>query len=281
MKIYHYTTVDSLAQILKHKTIRFNRLDKVDDLEEGSIHPNGIKVGHYTFVSCWTESNEENISLWKLYTNSGIGVRICLEWDMFKDYVNPDKMTIGGLPFTIKGTAYEITKTPLSDALSPQYFVLPVGKQEVSCIYKKVEYVNDMERETAHLVKRIFGDFEHGRVTISLRDLGRYKNKCWAFQEESRFCLAIFPGKQFSSVEDFLSGINKWAYESWVNNYSNSISYYDMSLRDDIFSTLEITLSPGMPESQRIIVEALKEKYAPSAIIRESHLDSKVNLNTK
>lgn len=34
MKLYHYTTIDTLALILKNRTIRFNRLDKVDDLEE-------------------------------------------------------------------------------------------------------------------------------------------------------------------------------------------------------------------------------------------------------
>ncbi len=35
MDIHHYTNIENLALILKNKTIRFNRLDKVDDLEEG------------------------------------------------------------------------------------------------------------------------------------------------------------------------------------------------------------------------------------------------------
>ena len=30
-KIYHYTSIETLALILKYKTIRFNRLDQVDD----------------------------------------------------------------------------------------------------------------------------------------------------------------------------------------------------------------------------------------------------------
>ena len=42
MKIYHYTNLESLAMILKNKTIRFNRLDKVDDLEEGNTESLGI-----------------------------------------------------------------------------------------------------------------------------------------------------------------------------------------------------------------------------------------------
>ena len=34
MKIYHYTTIDALAMILSNRSIKFSRLDKVDDMEE-------------------------------------------------------------------------------------------------------------------------------------------------------------------------------------------------------------------------------------------------------
>ena len=43
--IYHYTNIETLAQILKNKTLLFNRLDCVDDLEEGSVVSSGIYVG--------------------------------------------------------------------------------------------------------------------------------------------------------------------------------------------------------------------------------------------
>lgn len=42
MRIYHYTNIDTLALILKNRTIRFNRLDNVDDLEEGKAESLGI-----------------------------------------------------------------------------------------------------------------------------------------------------------------------------------------------------------------------------------------------
>jgi hypothetical protein len=63
MKIYHYTNVESLAMILKNKTIRFNRLDKVDDIEEGNAESSGVRFCKYVFVSCWTENPEESIPL--------------------------------------------------------------------------------------------------------------------------------------------------------------------------------------------------------------------------
>ena len=52
MKIYHYTNIEALALILKNQTIRFNRLDKVDDIEEGNAESWGVKFCKYVFVSC-------------------------------------------------------------------------------------------------------------------------------------------------------------------------------------------------------------------------------------
>ena len=60
MKIYHYTNIEALALILKNQTIRFNRLDKVDDIEEGNAESWGVKFCKYVFVSCWTDKKEEN-----------------------------------------------------------------------------------------------------------------------------------------------------------------------------------------------------------------------------
>ena len=56
--IYHYTTIDTLSLILKNKTLRFNRLDKVDDLREYEAL-NKHNLAQYVFVSCWTYKEEE------------------------------------------------------------------------------------------------------------------------------------------------------------------------------------------------------------------------------
>ena len=86
MRLYHYTTIDALALILKNKTIKFSRLDCVDDLEEGRVESSGIKLGKHFFASCWTENPEESIPLWKMYSGDSYGVRISLDKDMFKKY---------------------------------------------------------------------------------------------------------------------------------------------------------------------------------------------------
>lgn len=51
-----------------------------------------------------------------------------------------------------------------------------------------------------------------------------------------------------------------------------------MRLKDDAFDNLEITLSPSVTESQRLIVQALIDKYAPNASLKESALGKVVRL---
>ena len=94
MKLYHYTSIETLALILKNGTIKFNRLDTVDDLEEAGYTSDGMQLGKYMFVSCWTKSSEENIALWSMYADKGKGIRIELDEDMFREYKAQDTQYI-------------------------------------------------------------------------------------------------------------------------------------------------------------------------------------------
>lgn len=84
--LYHYTTIDTLALILKNKTIRFNKLTNTDDLEE-SMTSDLSNLGRFLFVSCWTDSAEESIPLWHIYSRNLSGVRIKLPFIPFKDHM--------------------------------------------------------------------------------------------------------------------------------------------------------------------------------------------------
>lgn len=114
-RIYHYTSVDTLEKILQTKAIRFNRLDCVDDVQECSVS----SYAKYVFISCWTESEEENIPLWKMYTNDVTqGVRISLPRDMFKTYP----------VISSKYLKTQMTKDIIPEVVQEQadYFVVPV-----------------------------------------------------------------------------------------------------------------------------------------------------------
>lgn len=80
--LYHYTSLATFALILTTKSIKFNRLDLVDDPDESlfGYGDSDMKLNSSSFVSCWTEDKVENIALWKMYTDLK-GVRIGLDKD--------------------------------------------------------------------------------------------------------------------------------------------------------------------------------------------------------
>lgn len=75
IKLYHYTSIEKLALILQNKTLRFNRIDKVNDPQASEYYQ--VKLpGKRFYVSCWTKNAEESIPMWQLYAGAAEGVRI-------------------------------------------------------------------------------------------------------------------------------------------------------------------------------------------------------------
>lgn len=272
MKIYHYTSVDSLALILKNKTLLFNRLDCVDDLEEGAVESAGVKLGKYTFVSCWTESSEESIPLWKMYAGDGMGVRIGLEKNMFKQFYieNPQW---GGQQML--GRIWQ--PLPPSEFNQKDYFVLPSFSidREDGFFYRRIQYVDSVFDKTCATVKITPTGDGKADASMALGEIGRYKHKRWAFQEETRFALHIFPFNPFFTSVDNISSV---ALQSYLQNKELGFTKYFMHLDEKVLSNIEITLSPNANDGHRAIVEALTQLYAPSATINDSSLGRLVKL---
>lgn len=266
MKVHHYTNLETLALILHNRNIRFNRLDKVDDIEEGNIISDGVNPGKYTFVSCWTEAEEENISLWKMYSGNGIGVRISLEQDMFKDYLITDGCKIGNS--VVKGIIN--SKVPVQEFEQKEYFVLPIFDLDSGLFYKNIEYVEDVNDVTRNIVQREALDNEHFNVKIYWGEIGKYKHKRWSFQEESRYTIFIVPKNPF-----WIKDKKKVGFEmnsTLYNGVELSIDSYYLELKQEVLDEMTITLNPTIKDAQKILVESLCAKYAPKATIRESDL---------
>ncbi len=279
MLIYQYTTLEALAQILKNQTIRFTRLDHVDDLEEGRIESQSIKLSKFLFVSCWTEDREESIPLWKLYSGDKGGVRIGLERDMFQDYLIDD-IVVGGEKIFVSG----VSKVPREEILDNDYWILPIYESDGFPFYRKVRYVDDVASELSKVVNRndtVTGSFSNGEVrkdaklTIDTTILGAIKNKRWEFEKESRFTLFIIPGNPLK----YSNGpMVERLYSDLINDKGVAFSYYDLHLNPAIIDSMEITMSPSSLPGQRIIVESLCSKYAPNAILRDSNLRDLVKM---
>ena len=265
MKIFHYTTIDSLALILKNKTLLFNRLDCVDDLEEGEVESSGIKLGRYIFVSCWTESSEESIPIWKMYAGDGMGVRIGMERDMFKRFYIENPIW-GGQQW--RGSMWQLL--PPSEFEDESYFVLPfLSFDDNSIFYNKIQYVDDVFEKTKDAAKMEPTGDGKANATVMIGEIGKYKHKRWAFQEESRFRIHIFPINPLLVDPNEVGTV---AMQALFQNKQLPFTKYFMHLNEEVLSNIEITLSPTANDGHRAIIESLKLLYAPNATIKESSL---------
>lgn len=272
--IYHYTNIEILALILKNRTLRFNRLDKVDDPEESIFISNGVNLGPYTFVSCWTEKKEESIPMWKMYTQGKWGVRLSfIKEGLFKTYCEDDGYRYNGLVTTNFGA--QIKHLFPADVRYNQTKYTPpfISEDYDKCnFYRKIEYVKDVKQFAKDSVLK-----ERSYLCVKSDQVGSYKNERWDFQEESRFVLLFMPGNPSAvfNTPGYAAEQNKMISD-FVQNKDLGFSYYDMNLSDEAFDSLVITMSPLCDMPQRTIVEALKDKYAPKAKVVDSNLLGKI-----
>ena len=278
-KIYHYTSIDTLALILLNKTIRFNRLDKVDD-EEESIFGSGdsdVKIGKYIFVSCWTKDPEENPTLWK-YVEDNAGernaVRIGLDEDMF-------------LTYPLYGEQYKTYFPHDFEKESDCYFHNIANLVQLH----DVQYVDDNKERIRELIKEGY-DF----VDIEIQELGLFKNReRWEKQKESRFRLIAFP-----TTEEFESR-NLEMGESNVNftinlmqsvvpllrrNIPISLTYKDIPLKENVLKSIEVTMGPKTTDEdkakvRRILYPCPISRFFSNRRIINSSLKDKNNKNNK
>lgn len=269
--LYHYTSIDSLALILKNHTIRFSPLCKLDDLQEQKSS-DVDNLGRFIFVSSWTDDERESIPMWKMYTNPEAGVRIKLRKNPFvwQETAKNAFENVKGL--TIIGSKES------NNSLYTFLNIAELLKQGCYCsqawdgnMLHQVEYTDDQT-----ILEPIVLDFSDGYPTINMGKLGHQKNKYWDFQKEWRYVLQFVPF-------DISGGPEKAAQEFQVtaNKMTKGIaalpfSYFDLQIASEFYKEIEITCSPNITESSRIILNALADKYNPSIAIRESELLGKV-----
>ena len=100
----------------------------------------------------------------------------------------------------------------------------------------------------------------------------------WAFQKESRFVLNVFPFNLLHLPSEMMNFAGNITSNCYKGNKQVPFDYYDMKLQDNVIDDIEITLSPSMNESKRIIVEALCKQFTKNGVIKESNLSGLVKL---
>lgn len=228
MKIFHYTSIETLALILKNKTIRFSRLDRVDDPDEYSFKEDGITPAHYCFVSCWTKNSKENLPQWYMYGNSTHGVRIEIDSDMFE----------------LKGNKLMPTYFNEMFCRTNQFMVMPVLREG---FLRDIQYINDVDS----IKGKVFYQFTNQHA-ISFKEIGIYKSQDWAFQQECRFIIHTFPVMP--------NGLVNTDY-TLQNNISPAINYIDVPIKTECLTNIKVLLGPKVSEAEETIVGALMKRF--------------------
>lgn len=255
MKLFHYTTIDSLAYILNSRSIKFNRLDQLDDLtesEEFGAH-NPLR---YTFSSSFTWDDRENIALWKMYANMETGVRLEFDSDsMFtpKQTDLPSHTLTGNMipksiPTSLKST----------DIVNDDFILIfwgPMEIQNLGCgmYLKKVEYTDNIKDIYKSLLKF---DPLTKEVEYNHWDFGFYKSKYWEFQKEVR--LLIYTVPNCHSKNDFDHLLSK---DKQLETTSLFVPLSNFAL-----DNLRIILSPKATDASRFIVESLTSNLSNISI---------------
>jgi len=256
--IHHYTSIQSLALILESKKIRFTRIDCLDDITEIDGLPNEFKT--LAFVSCWTEDNIENISLWSLYTQMK-GVRISLPRNMFKAY-NIKAGDNGNWGYVFD----TITPLPLEKVRTDNYLISNPFWLEDG-FYKKIIY-SDASVEKR---KELYTENAIGDVKINaIQNLFVHKDSIWKFQNESRFYLIAYPLPPlniFKDRETQMLHIN-----DFLTPKENSMTFIDVDINENTIDNIIVRLSPNSTNADKIIVESLLKRYTSKGVVEISNL---------
>ena len=257
--LYHYASLETLALILRNRTIRFSRLDKVDDPQE-QRSADSQNLGKMKLVSCWTSADEESIPMWREYAGAECGVRIQMMSYPFKKY-SISKESLNKLSseavLNVLGGSVDGLHLPLEDFWDKDYLFYETARN-INMLHK-VEYTNDKSL----LFPKVISTFGNGGFEAKILALGVHKATAWSYQQEWRYILSAIP-IGIATVNNVQIDQIQRANDVILDQCDPGIPpYYDLVISDEAFSSMKIVSSPKMTPGNRVILDALVEKYAP------------------
>ena len=263
--LYHYTSLETLALILTNKSLCFNTLLNVDDIEEAETSDMGL-LGKYVYVSCWTDEAAESIPMWQLYTPNMHGVRIQLPIFPFKEH----HYKAGELHFKENTTSYIDLKKVFDDNKASICGNYPELAQSTYTTDKTLLHPRTKFGDSLDDFKSVLGNGSTGKqqskTTIRFKELGRYKNVDWQFQKEWRYWLFMAPLVIGTSSQ--ITPKTTVDLYSLLQDKDARPPYerFFVDLSEEAISQMQIVFGPRMTEAEKILAKHL---------LRGSGLDGK------
>ncbi len=238
MQIYHYTSIQTLALILKFKQIRFTPLSMLDDIQECHGLPETVTRGIY--VSCWSKDEAENLAQWSLYTKMK-GIRLELPKEFYMNYefqtdrakgIHVDNGMKPIYPFTPEQCMTEDYGIAVASYIEDGFFI-------------EMTYDQSFESIKRDGIVKKNGYFHIKNAKI----IAGYKNPIWSFQKEVRFYVTVIP------------------------RGGNFPDYIDMDINPDVLDSVKVRLHPNCSSADKIIVETLLSSFTSSGTVEDSKLN--------
>jgi hypothetical protein len=248
-QLYHYTSIDTLALIFKNKTIRFNRLDRVNDPQE-ALSKEYRKLQKIVFVSCWTDNKVESIPLWKIYAGLN-GVRISMPILMFQGRNDNHKSTNDDRLYRFH---LEVPHCEIKGHQGNSGYYCEVGliggPTRIRYVKNEELYLNNIYPDEAY----IKNDF---------RFVGTIKSEDWSFEKEVRF--RTFGVAEYTTDREDMS-------PETLSELIIDTEFVDIPLDNSALDEMEILLGPKISDGEHLLIESLRDKYAQNAKIYLSNI---------
>ncbi len=252
--LYHYTSVQTLANILQSRAFKFNRLDRVNDPIEGQS-VDRANLGMYVFVSCWTANERPNTVLWRTYGDAERGVRIRMPAEMFKIYaISPDPQR--GIQVTPGAKAL----VPIDEMHGNNFMVGPIPKD----FLVQMRYTEDPE-------------FYRPQVSpdpdlIKFGKIGIYKRAEWSAEEEWRFRFWITPAppppRGSYAEPSYAASYVKQSLLSFNRRFVQKEAFF-LFVTEEAFQKMHVHLGPKQSSDDRLATRQLIARYNAGANVVE------------
>lgn len=269
--LYHYTNLDTLALILTNKSICFNTLLNVDDVEEAETSDLDL-FGKYVYVSCWTAEESESVAMWQMYTPNMHGVRIQLPVFPFKNY----HYKAGELHFKEDTTSY-IDLQKLYDENRAQIVpelpkLIPVTYTiDETLLRPKVRFGASID-DYCDAINSNTSENRSCNIRYDFSNLGKFKREDWRFQKEWRYWISMSPWGLRESEKATTN--TQVEFVRRLENTATAPPYdrFFLELSDESIAQMEVVFGPRMTEAEKILAKhllqgcGLGDKWRDSAL---------------
>lgn len=208
--------------------------------------------------------------MWREYAGAECGVRIQMKSHPFKRYsVSTESLSklSSDAVLNTPGGKFDGLQLPLEDFWDKKYHFKEMARS-VEMLHE-VQYTNDKSL----LFPEVIRSCGNGWIEADLSALGIHKATAWSYQKEWRYVLTGVPVGIASIIKGDAEAVKK-AAEVILDRCDPRIpSFYDLAISDEAFSSMKIVASPKMSPGNRVILDALVQKYAPGIEVAKSTIE--------